>query len=69
MSSPKRSKIFNNLKKRTSPKSIIFLHATYSTGKAESVWTNQWGSGRDSNPFSYGTSDGKGVLIAFREAL
>ena len=28
-----------------------------------------WGCGRGSILFSYGTSDSKGVLIAFREAL
>ena len=64
MNSPKRRNIFNHLKKHSSPKSIIFLQETHSTER-----TNQWGCDRGSILFSYGTSDSKGVLIAFREAL
>ena len=67
MNSPKRQKIFNYLKKHSSPESIIFLQETHSTERAENEWANQWGCG--SNLFSHGTSDNKGVLIAFREAL
>ena len=69
MNSPKRRKIFNYLKKHSSPKSIIFLQETHSTERAENKWTNQWGCGRGSILFSHGTSESKGVLIAFREAL
>ena len=65
MNSPKRRKIFNYLKKHSYPKSIIFLQETHSMEKADSVWTNQWGCGRGSILFSQGTSDSKGVLIAF----
>ena len=35
MNSPKRHKIFNYLKKHSSPKSIIFLQETHSTERAE----------------------------------
>ena len=69
MNSPKRRKIFNHLKRHSSPKSIIFLQETHSTEGAENEWTSQWGCGRDSILFSHGTSDSKGVLIAFHEAL
>ena len=33
------------------------------------MWTNQWSCGKDSAVFSHGTSNSKGVLIAFRESL
>ena len=69
MNSPKRCKIFNYLENHSCSKSIIFLQETHSTEKAENEWTNQWGCGRSSILFSHGTSDSKGVLIAFREAL
>ena len=69
MNSLKRRKIFNYLKKHSSPESIIFPQETHSMEKAESAWTNQWRCGRSSILFSHGTSDSKGVLIASREAL
>ena len=33
------------------------------------MWTSQWGCGKDSVVFSHGTSNSKGILIAFRESI
>ena len=65
MNSPKCHKIFNYLKKHSFLKSIIFLQETDSTERAENEWTNQWGCGKGSILSSHGTSDSKGVLVAF----
>ena len=65
----KRRKIFNYLKKSCSSKGIALLQETHSTARNEAMWTNQWGCGKDSVVFSHGTSNSKGVLIAFRELV
>ena len=67
--SNKRQKLFNYLKKHSSPKAIVFLQETHSTKKVENLWTSQWGCGEGSIHFSHGTSNSTGVLIAFREGL
>ena len=64
----KRRKIFNFMKKHTSSKGIIFLQETHSLKICENTWTNQFGCGNKHIVFSHGTSDSRGVLIAFREA-
>ena len=43
------------------------MQETHSVLKDEKVWTNQFGCRKDTVIFSHGTSDAKGVLIAFRE--
>ena len=65
----KRRKIFNYFKKSCSSKGIVLLQETHSTARNEAMWTSQWGCGKDSAVFSHGTSDSKGVLIAFRESI
>ena len=67
--SNKWRKLFNYLKKRSSPKAIVFLQETHSTKKVENLWTSQWGCGKGSIHFAHGTSNSTGVLIAFREGL
>ena len=62
----KRRKIFNYFKKSCSSKGIVLLQETHSTARNEA---NQWGCGKDSVVFSHGTSNSKGVLIAFRECV
>ena len=57
------------MKKRSSPKAIVFLQETHSTTKVENLWTSQWGCGKGSIHFSHGRSNNTGVLIAFREGL
>ena len=37
--------------------------------KNERLWVNQWGCGREAVIFSHGSSNARGVLIAFRESL
>ena len=64
----KHRKIFNYLKKHVSHKGIVFLQETHSVRKDENLWTNQFGCGDRSLIFSHGKSDGRGVLIGFREA-
>ena len=64
----KRRKVFNFMKKHTSRKGIIFMQETHSPKTCENIWTNQFGCGNNHNVFSHGTSDSRGVLIAFREA-
>ena len=65
----KRRKLFNYLKKSCSSKGIVLLQETHSTVRNEAMWTSQWGCGKDSVIFSHGTSNSKGVLIAFRESI
>ena len=67
--SNKRRKLFNYLKKHSSPKAIVFLQETHNTKKVENLWTSQWGCGKGSIHFSHGTSNSTGVLLAFREGL
>ena len=43
--SNKRGKLFNVLKKHSSPKAILFLQETHSTEKVGNLWTSQWGCG------------------------
>ena len=52
----------------TSSKGIIFVQETHSLKTCENTWTNQSGCGNKHIVFSHGTSDSRGVLIAFREA-
>ena len=65
----KRRKLFNYAKKHTSSAGIVFLQETHSSEKNERLWVNQWGCGREAVIFSHGSSNAKGVLIAFRESL
>ena len=64
----KRRKVFNFMKKHTSSKGIIFMQKTHSLKTYENTWTNQFGCGNKHIVFSHGTSDSRGVLIAFLEA-
>ena len=54
------------MKKKTSPKGIIFLQEIHSVNKIEGLWTKQFGCGKGSIIFLHGKSDARGVLIAFR---
>ena len=65
----KRRKVFNYLKKNCSSKGAIFLQETHSAKKNKELWNNQWGCGKSSMFFAHGTSNSRGVLIAFREGL
>ena len=65
----KRRKVFNYMKKQTSPTGLIFLQETHSINKIEGLWTKQFGCGKGSIILSHGKSDARGVLIAFREGL
>ena len=47
----------------------VFLQETHSVQKDEQVWTNQCSCGTGSVFFSHGKSDGRGILIAFREGV
>ena len=62
-------KIFNYVKRHSSPNRIMFLQEIHSTEKVEAIWTNQWGCGKGAIHLSQGKSDSRGVLIAFREGL
>ena len=62
-----RRKVFN-MKTHASIKGIIFMQETHSLKTCENIWTNQFGCGNNYIVFSHGTSDSRGVLIAFREA-
>ena len=42
----KRRKVFNYMKKQTSPNGIIFLQETHSVNKIERLWTKQFGCGK-----------------------
>ena len=64
----KRRKVFNFMKKHTSSKGVIFMQETHRLKTCENTWTNQFGCGNKQIVFSHGTSDSRGVLIAFREA-
>ena len=65
----KRRKVFNCAKQQTSRNGIIFLQETHTTKNDDTVWTNQFGCGRNSVIFSHGKSDARRVLIAFYEAI
>ena len=65
----KRRKILNYFKKSCSSKGIVLLQEAHSTAKNEVMRTNQWGFRKDLVVFSHGTSNSKGVLIAFREPV
>ena len=45
------------------------LQETHSSEKVERLWVNQWACGREAVIFSHGSSNARGVLIAFRESL
>ena len=45
------------------------MQETHSSDKNERLWANQWGCGREADIFSHGSSNARGVLIAFRESL
>ena len=64
-----RRKLFNYAKKHTSSAGILFLQETDSSVKNERLWVNPWGCCREAIIFSYGSSDAREVLIAFRESL
>ena len=64
----KRHNVFNFMKKHTSSKGIIFMQETHSLKTCENTRTNQFGCGNKHTVFSHGTSDSRGVLIAFRDA-
>ena len=65
----KRLKIFNYVKKHSSPNGIMFFQETHSTEMVEAIWTNQWDCGKGAIQFSHGKSDSRRVLIVFREGL
>ena len=50
-------------------KQLCFFNKRTVLKKVEKLWTSQWGCGKGSIHFSYGTSNSTGVLIAFREFL
>ena len=62
----KRKKNFQYLKKQTTPKGMVFLHETHTCIKKAAQHKNMW---RGTMRFSHGTTDSRGVLIAFRESL
>lgn len=62
----KRRKIFNFLKKNSTGNSVIFLQETYTTVKSENIFRYQW---HGDMLFSHGTSNSRGVAIAFRHSL
>ena len=62
----KRGKKSLIIKKHTSSNAIIFLQETHSTKKDEMLWKLQW---HGNIIFSHGSSNKKGVLIAFRYGL
>ena len=57
------------MKKNASSNQIIFLQGAHSCASKESIWTNQWGCGKNLIIFSHGASNARDVLIAFRESL
>ena len=65
----KHCKVFNYMKKQTSPKDIIFFRETRSINKIEGLWTKQFVCGKGSIIFSHGKSDARGILIAFHEGF
>ena len=65
----KRRKLFNYAKKHTSSAGVVFLQETHSSEKNEKLCVNKWGCGREAVIFSHGSSNARGVLIAFRESL
>ena len=65
----KRHKLFNYAKKHTSFAGITSLQESHSSEKSERLWVNQWGCRREAVIFSHGSSNARGVLIAFRESL
>ena len=62
----KRKKLFNYVKKHTSSNTIVCLQETHSTRKDVLLWKYQW---HGNMIFSYGSSNQKGVLVAFRYGL
>ncbi len=62
----KRQSLFHWLKKHNDTDSIIFLQETHSTENCTSNWCREWGSDIH---FSHGSSDSKGVAIAFPASL
>ena len=65
----KRPKVFNFMEKHTSSKGTIFMQETHSLKTCENIRTDQFGCGNNHIVFSHGTSDSRGVLTAFREAI
>ena len=55
----RRRKMFNYVKKHSSPNGIMFLQETHSTEKVEVIWTNQWDCGKGAIHFSHGKSDSR----------
>ena len=64
--SSKHQKIFDYLKKHTSPYSTFFLQEVHSLKQDKNVWSAQF---RGLLKYSHGTNDSKGIIIGFRESL
>ena len=62
----KRKKIFNYLKKKSSPKATIFIQESHSDKNSANLWRYQW---RGEIYFSHGTKSSGGGLIALRNGL
>ena len=62
----KRKKLFNYIKKHTSSNTIVCLQETHSTKKDLLLWKYQW---HGNMIFIHGSSNQKGVLVAFRYGL
>ena len=62
----KRKKLFNYIKKHTSSNTVVCLQETHSTKKDVLMWKYQW---HGDIIFSHGSSNQKGVLVAFRYGL
>ena len=62
----KRKKLFNYIKKHTSSNTTVCLPETHSTETDVLLWKYQW---HGNMIFSHGSSNQKGVLVAFRYGL
>ena len=62
----KRKKIFQYFKKHTTSKGIVFLQETHTCIKKAAQYKNMR---RGTMRFSHGTTDSRGVLVAFQESL
>ena len=54
------------MKKKTSSNAFVMIQETHSTRTKEQLWKYQW---RGAMFFSHGTSDSRGVLVAFKNEL
>ena len=62
----KRKKLFNYIRKHMSSNTIVCLQETHSTKKDVLLWKYQW---HGNMIFSYGSSNQKRILVAFRYGL